>query len=402
MQQEFKNRFIKDVIHNEIIFEQPWVPELLKAKEFLRLTRIKQLGLSYRLFPNATHTRYAHSLGVYALANQVANQLKIFTQQEINELVAAALIHDFGHGPHSHAFEEYTGINHEHYSKAIILDKKTEVNKILTKNKINIKHVCALLDHNHPNKYLNDLISSQVDVDRLDYLARDSYLTGVTYGHIDSSIIIKWLMIKDGQICFNYKAISSIENLLISRYHMFERVYEQPKTCALQQLIRKMVQRFKYLYTHKPNILVDKNKMSLYFKPWLTDQPFTVEEYLQIDDVKFEMFIEQMQFEKDSYILEAYKLYTKFINLDYKVIENTKDNLKKYTKQLSSKTKYPDLYIHKCRIKTKQIYKKDDQPIWIYDAFIHKLKKLEEVSPIVKKIINATKPQDVLVINNHI
>ena len=110
--------------------------DLIKCAEFVRLTRIKQLGLTYRLYPNATHTRFAHSLGVYDLANRIIKQFNCFSKNEANELTAAALVHDFGHGPHSHAFEHYTQVEHEKYSKAIVLDPATEVNKILLKYKI--------------------------------------------------------------------------------------------------------------------------------------------------------------------------------------------------------------------------------------------------------------------------
>ena len=108
-----KTKFIKDVVHGEVVLDNPWVSEIIKCKEFVRLTRIKQLGLVYRLFPSAMHTRYGHSLGTYFLANKIIKQLGCFTETEANELAAAALLHDLGHGPHSHAFEQYTGINHE-------------------------------------------------------------------------------------------------------------------------------------------------------------------------------------------------------------------------------------------------------------------------------------------------
>ena len=111
-----KNYFLKDVIHKEIVFKNPWVIELLKCKEITRLIKIKQLGLTYRLFPNATHNRFVHSLGVYAIVNMVVTQLpNIFNNNEINELSTAALLHDIGHGPHSHAWECYTNLKHEKY-----------------------------------------------------------------------------------------------------------------------------------------------------------------------------------------------------------------------------------------------------------------------------------------------
>lgn len=401
MQIDSKDKFIKDVVHDEIVFRQPWAIEILKSKEFNRLSRIKQLGLTCRLFPNATHTRYAHSLGVYELANRVCKQIHCLNEKDKAELCVAALIHDFGHGPHSHMFEGYTQINHEKYSKDIILDPTTDVNKILRKYKINPKNVCAILDHKHKNSIVNDLISSQIDVDRMDYLSRDSHFTGACYGNIDISMIIKWIVVKNNKICFYPKAISSIENFLLARYHMFDAVYERPKTVALQELIRKMLQRFKYIYKHKPKTIVDKYSMVEFFKPWLENKDFTVNQYLLIDDMKLEMFIDQMQYENDDYIKEAFNLYNYFFNTDYKSIRYSKQIALKYKKQFSKTTKFPDLYMHKCRIKTKSIYKIDDQPILIYNDATGKITPLETESLLIKKLDKVTKPLDVLVIHNN-
>ncbi len=399
---ENKTNFIKDVVHGEIAIEHEWASEILRSREFARLSRIKQLGLTMRLFPNATHTRYAHSLGAYYLANQIVKQLGCFTQQDAEELAAAALLHDLGHGPHSHAFESYTQIEHEMYSKQMILDSSTEINQILIKHKINPKNVVSILDHNHPNPFLNDLISSQIDVDRMDYLQRDAQFTGACYGNIDSSMIIKWSTIQENKICFFGKAISSIENFLLARYHMYKQVSEEPKMAALTQLLRKMLARFKTLYRKNKKRVVNKNNMASYFDPWLNDKPFTLDQYIDIDDTKFEMFIDQMQYEKDPFILEAYKLYSSFANSDYKVVLYSKTNLEKYKKEISSKTKHPQLYIHKCRINNKAIYKKDEQPIWIYDSSTKKVYSLDQQSLVIKKLIKATKPLEVLVINNNI
>ena len=395
-----KNYFLKDVIHKEIVFKNPWVIELLKCKEITRLIKIKQLGLTYRLFPNATHNRFVHSLGVYAIVNMVVTQLpNIFNNNEINELSAAALLHDIGHGPHSHAWECYTNLKHEKYSKAIILDKNTDVNKVLRKYKINPKKIVDILDHQHQNKILNDLISSQIDVDRLDYLARDSHFTGVCYGNIDVSMLIKWLIVTDNKICFHFKAISSIENFLLARYHMYKQIYEQPKTIAMELLIQKMLLRFKYLWQTKRKKIIDYNKLANYFIPWLTDKDFSISQYLKIDDLKFEFFIEQMQYEQDPYIQEAFKLYATFINSDYRVINYNSTTYTKLKQQFSYKTKFPDLYIHKCKINTKEIYEINSQPIWIYDNWNNKVIPLSECSLLVKNIIGITKLKEVMVVN---
>lgn len=395
-----KNYFLKDVIHGEIVFKQPWIAELLKCHEMTRLIRIKQLGLTYRLFPNAIHNRFVHSLGVYAIVNMVVDQLhNTFTKNEINELSAAALLHDIGHGPHSHAWENYTNIKHEKYSKAIILDNNTDVNKVLHKYKINTKRIVDILDHKHPNKLLNSLISSQIDVDRLDYLTRDSHFTGACYGNVDVSMLIKWLLVVKNKICFHLKAVSSIENFLMARYHMYEQIYDQPKTIAMQLLIQKMLSRFKYLWQTNKIKIVNQNKMANYFLPWLSNQDFSICQYLKIDDLKFELFIDQMQYEHDLYIQEAFKLYSTFINSDYKIISYSDESYNKLIKKFISKTKFPELYIHKCEINNKEIYQINKQPIWIYNDLNKKIMPLSQCSMLVKKIYGLTKSMKVIVVN---
>ncbi len=395
-----KNYFLKDVIHGEIVFKQPWIAELLKCHEMTRLIRIKQLGLTYRLFPNAIHNRFVHSLGVYAIVNMVVDQLhNIFTKNEINELSAAALLHDIGHGPHSHAWENYTNIKHEKYSKAIILDNNTDVNKVLHKYKINTKRIVDILDHKHPNKLLNSLISSQIDVDRLDYLTRDSHFTGACYGNVDVSMLIKWLLVVKNKICFHLKAVSSIENFLMARYHMYEQIYDQPKTVAMQLLIQKMLSRFKYLWQTNKIKIVNQNKMANYFLPWLSNQDFSICQYLKIDDLKFELFIDQMQYEHDLYIQEAFKLYSTFINSDYKIISYSDESYNKLIKKFISKTKFPELYIHKCEINNKEIYQINKQPIWIYNDLNKKIMPLSLCSMLVKKICGISKLMKVIVVN---
>jgi len=395
-------KFLKDVIHNEIVFDSPWVMDILQTPEFIRLSRIKQTGLIYYLYPNATHTRTAHSLGTYFLARRLAKQLGCFKESEKQELYAAALLHDIGHGPHSHSFENYTGVCHEGFSKELITNPVSNINKILKKYKINTDNVVAILDHKHKNELLNDIISSQIDVDRMDYLARDSHFTGVSFGHIDTSVLIRWIHVHEGKLVFTFKAISSIENFLLSRYHMYKQVYEQPKIIAVQQLVSQMLGRFKVLYQQNPKQLVDHYHMSELYKPWLLDKEFSLEQYVKLDDTNFETFIAQMEFEKDPYIKEAFKVYSTFSSKNYKIVECNAKNIKKYKAHFLKKTKFPDLYMHECAELTKPIYKTDSQPILVYDDFTKQVKKLDEVSPIIKALKDAVKPQIVLVVDNNI
>jgi predicted peptidase len=139
--------------------------------------------------------------------------------------------------------------------------------------------------------------------------------------------------------------------------------------------------------------------MANYFLPWLSNQDFSICQYLKIDDLKFELFIDQMQYEYDLYIQEAFKLYSTFINSDYKIISYSDESYNKLIKKFISKTKFPELYIHKCEINNKEIYQINKQPIWIYNDLNKKIMPLSQCSMLVKKICGITKLMKVIVVN---
>ena len=152
----YKIDFFIDPVLNKIDFgnENNWMIELVNTPEFKRLNRIHQLGVTYVIFPTATHNRLSHSLGAYELVRRFIKHLNLnfISSFESKHLLCAALLHDLGHGPNSHAFERYTGISHEEYTKKIILDKNTNINKILVKHNINPKEVVNILLQKSKNK----------------------------------------------------------------------------------------------------------------------------------------------------------------------------------------------------------------------------------------------------------
>ena len=178
---------IFDPIHGEIYFDAQ-IKQIIDTKVFQRLRYINQLGGSSMVFPSTTHTRFSHSIEVYALACKVIN----LNPDQFNDyhkllLKLSCLLHDLGHGPFSHAFENIAKINHEFFTKKIILED-LELNTIL-KN-INPKlpqDICAVLDKKYKTKVVVDLVSSNIDLDRLDYLLRDSFFSGMNYGANDVS-----------------------------------------------------------------------------------------------------------------------------------------------------------------------------------------------------------------------
>ena len=376
---KFNANFFIDPVLNKIDFsdENNWMIELVNTPEFKRLNRIHQLGVTYVIFPTATHNRLSHSLGAYELVRRFIKHLHldVINPFESKHLLCAALLHDLGHGPNSHAFERYTGVSHEEYTKKIILDKKTNINKILIKHKINPKEVVNILQQKSKNKWATDLIDSQIDGDRMDYLLRDSNYTGASYGAINPEYIINGSVLINNRICFVMKTISEIENLLLGRYHMYKQIYSHSNSIKYEFVIQQMFVRIKYLYKHGYKFNDEYNLLKL-FKPYLDDKEFSLDQFLKLDDYIFSSFIESLKYEKDLIIkklLAAYYDESLISVKEVKLVEKLKSNfLEGYYI-----TKPIDIY---------HINKNDE--IYIYDEVNKKIIELSKVSTIIRKLMN--------------
>ena len=198
--------------------------DIVKHPLFQRLTRIKQLGLTNVVYPGAQHTRFQHSLGAFHLTSEAIlslTQKGVFIfESEAEAVQAAILMHDIGHGPFSHVLENTLihGISHEEISLMMM----NEINHDLGDN---LTLAIKIFKDEYPKRFLHQLISSQLDMDRLDYLRRDSFFTGVTEGNIGSARIIKMLNVVDDNLVVDSKGIYSIENYLTSRRLMYWQVY---------------------------------------------------------------------------------------------------------------------------------------------------------------------------------
>ena len=220
--------------------------QIVKHPLMQRLTRIKQLGMASVVYPGAQHTRFQHSLGAFHLMSEaikVLSQKGIFIfDSEAEAVQAAILMHDIGHGPFSHVLENTLihGISHEEISLMMMDKMNKEMGGELT---LAIK----IFRDEYPKRFLHQLISSQLDMDRLDYLRRDSFFTGVTEGNIGSARIIKMLNVVDDQLVIDYKGIYSIENYLTSRRLMYWQVYLHKTTVACEKVLVNALLRAKKL-----------------------------------------------------------------------------------------------------------------------------------------------------------
>lgn len=274
-----KQQVFKDPLYGFIHVDDLLFKKLIDSELFQRLRRIRQLSGVQMVFHGAEHSRFVHSLGVYEIAH------RFLTVPDINEalndrekmlFLAAALLHDIGHGAYSHAFETTFGVNHEEIGAKLITSNK-ELRAILDlEDEQFASDVAKILRKEKKFPLIEQLISSQLDVDRLDYLERDAYYTGAAYGHIDVDRLIRVLYIKHGKVVFKLSGIHAIENYLIARYHMYWQVYYHPVARAYEVNLEKIYRRVKDLlemgYPFESNveplkrIMKDTNDLDAYIE----------------------------------------------------------------------------------------------------------------------------------------
>jgi HD superfamily phosphohydrolase len=246
------HKVVRDPIHGDISVTGCLL-ELLSAPEVQRLHSIKQLGFAHLVFPGAHHTRFEHSLGACAIAIRIADILEL-PKEEKELLSCAALLHDVGHGPFSHTLEslllERFGVDHVDLTEKLILGTYTifddteksyihaaTMHKILRHHDANIKEIVRIIK-GEPSKrsYLGQLLNSTIDVDQLDYLMRDAYYTGVSYGLIDTQRLLQTMMVHKGNLVMMRKGVSVVENILMARALMYSSVYFH-KTVRIAELM---------------------------------------------------------------------------------------------------------------------------------------------------------------------
>jgi HD superfamily phosphohydrolase len=241
-----KRKIINDPVHGFIAIPSGLHYDIIQHPFFQRLSRIRQLGLIYMVYPGAVHTRFQHSLGAMHLMNEAIDQLRLkgheITGEEAEAVLAAILLHDTGHAPFSHALENTIteGISHEEISLLMMQIINREMN-----GKLDM--ALEIFQNKYPKHFLHQLVSSQLDVDRLDYLIRDSFFTGVVEGAVGTARIIKMLNVHDDQLVVEAKGIYSIEKFLIARRIMFWQVYSHKACVAAEQMLVNALRRAKEL-----------------------------------------------------------------------------------------------------------------------------------------------------------
>lgn len=361
---------IRDAIHGDISIEEEVIKQLIETKEFQRLRNIKQLGLTYLAFPTTEHSRFMHSVGVYYLVTQLLDVLKAKTGQafEVKERLAlqiACLLHDLGHGPFSHTSEEFFGFNHEDYTIKIIEDKDTEVNKVLTNyGESIIEEVVSFIKKTHHNPVLNSILSGTIDVDRMDYLMRDSFFAGVSYGEIDIQRIFNVIDIKDNSIVFHEKGVKALEDIIISRYNMFSQVYLNKKALAYEVLVAEILGELRTLVDSQFKLPYSIEKVLPFF-----DGNISVKDYLLADDLVFLTLINDLANLEDN----EQTNYVRFLSqafVNKKIVFTKPDN---------------PIYTNKTGNYVKKVY---NESVLIYTTS-HDIIKLEDASKLTEFLSGA-------------
>ncbi len=255
-------KIINDPVFGFINIPDSFIYELICHPYLQRLSRIKQLGFASLVYPGAQHTRFHHSLGAMYLMNEAIAQLRSkghdITDEEANAVLSCILLHDIGHGPFSHVLENtlVKGVSHEQISLMLM-------NRINAELKGKLDTTIAIFKNEYPKKFLRQLVSGQLDMDRLDYLRRDSFFTGVTEGNIGSARIIKMLNVKDDRLVIEAKGIYSTENFLMARRLMYWQVYLHKTSVAAEKMLINTFNRATFLA--KQGVELQGSSSLLYF-----------------------------------------------------------------------------------------------------------------------------------------
>ncbi|WP_274365808.1 HD domain-containing protein [Paenibacillus thermotolerans] len=248
-----EEKVFKDPVHKYIYVQDAVIWDLINTREFQRLRRIRQLGTSFFTFHGAEHSRFSHSLGVYELTRKIISQFERnryedWPLEEKRLCLCAALLHDVGHGPFSHSLEAVFGEHHEQWSCQIILGD-TEVNSVLRSVSPDFPElVCSVIRKTYPNEIVVSMISSQLDADRMDYLLRDAYFTGVSYGMFDLDRILRVIRPVQGKLVVKESGMHAVEDYLMSRYQMYWQVYFHSVTRSSDIVLRNIFARAKSLW----------------------------------------------------------------------------------------------------------------------------------------------------------
>lgn len=307
-----EEKVFKDPIHKYVHVKDQLIWDLIKTKEFQRLRRIKQLGTLYLAFHTAEHSRFGHSLGVYEIVRRMIDESFVgreaWNNKDRSLALCAALLHDLGHGPFSHSFEKIFNTDHEAFTQEIITGN-TEVNEVLSRvSETFPQEVADVINKTHKNKLVISMISSQIDADRMDYLQRDAYFTGVSYGTFDMERILRLMRPSKDEVLIKESGMHAVENFIMSRYQMYWQIYFHPVSRGGEVLLNNCLKRVKQLYKEDYQFKMYPKEFIPFFEGTIT-----IDQYVELDEVTVLFYLKKWIHEEDEILSD---LARRFINRD--------------------------------------------------------------------------------------
>lgn len=293
-------KIINDPVHGFISVSHPLIFQIINHTFYQRLRRIYQMALAHLVYPGAVHTRFHHSLGAYHLMSNAISELISkgveITAEEETAAKAAILLHDIGHGPFSHALENVliVGMHHETLSLHIMRRINEEFDG-------GLQMAIDIFTDKYPKQFLHQLVSGQLDVDRMDYLTRDSFFTGVSEGVIGHDRIIKMLAVENGELLVEEKGIYSIEKFLVARRLMYWQVYLHKTVLAAEKMLVKITERVRELYVKNDTALKTGTAVDFFINEFdgKMDEE-ALQNFLRLDDFDFVHAIKVWSSHKDA------------------------------------------------------------------------------------------------------
>lgn len=309
-----KPKLFRDPVHNIIAFDESdpveaVLFELICTGTFQRLRRIRQLGFAHLVYHGAEHSRFQHSVGVIHVARRILDNLGVSEEDRLEALCAAAL-HDIGHGPFSHAIEKVTGVHHEEYTLRLLLDPDGEVYPILARASADLPERVANYfrprrDFPAERQILRDVVSSQLDADRLDYILRDGLATGVKIGVYDFERILTMFRSTelDGntRLAVSYRAREAVEGYLIARFHMFKQVYLHKTVRSAEKMLEAVLRRAGELLTDDHSI---SESLDPALAAMLRGEKLNEADFLRLDDTDIWVALKQWRSADDAILAQ--------------------------------------------------------------------------------------------------
>lgn len=342
-----EEKVFRDPVHGYVHVKDQVIADLIETREFQRLRRIKQLGTTSITFHGAEHSRFNHSLGVYELTRRIVDEIfhgkPEWDDSERLLSLCAGLLHDLGHGPYSHSFEKVFNLDHEEFTRKIILGN-TEVHSVLKKVDEGFpEKVASVIEKTYRNPLVVSLISSQIDADRMDYLLRDAHYTGVSYGKFDIERILRVIQPSERGMVVKASGMHVVEDYIMSRYQMYRQIYFHPVSSSAEVLLMKIFHRVKvlfevgYLFKQAP----------IHFET-IFRKEISIEDYLKLDESIVQYYFHLWQEEEDVILRDLCERFLDrhlFKSVEFHETEEDYKKLERLTKLFVEVNIDPEYYL---------------------------------------------------------